>query len=271
MAVLGLVSLGPPAQAEEHQLLQQTHAWGRFGKGSWREVQILTENFDEQGALTNSSTTDNKTTVEDVTPERVTLRIEVTVEIAGQKFPSQPQIIKQGYAGENVGQSVSIKPLSHEVLVVDDREIPCETQQIEIVGGVSKEVSIISYSPRLRPTILKRKSILSDVASARTTQESVSEVYALDRRLNVLGENKTGFRVRLVQKNDRGTTTTRSVHVLDVPGEVVSHTSEKLDPKGRLVRRSTLELVAYSVEEDDSVRDGSRGRMRRHKRGRDSR
>ena len=271
MAVLGLVSLGPPAQAEEHQLLQQTHAWGRFGKGSWREVRILTENFDEQGALTNSSTTDNKTTIEDVTPERVTLRIEVTVEIAGQKFPSQPQIIKQGYAGENVGQSVSIKPLSHEVLVVDDREIRCETQQIEIVGGASKEVSIISYSPRLTPAILKRKSILSDVASARTTQESVSEVYALDRRLNVLGENKTGFRVRLVQKNDRGTTTTRSVHVLDVPGEVVSHTSEKLDPKGRLVRRSTLELVAYGVEGDDSVRDGSRGRMRRHKRARDSR
>ncbi|MBI3838657.1 MAG: hypothetical protein HY288_12085 [Planctomycetia bacterium] len=270
LAVLGLVSMELSAPAEDYGLLQQTHAWGRFGKGSWRQVRILTESFDDHGTLTNSSTTDNKTTIEEVTPERVTLKIEVTVEIAGQKFPSQPQIIKQGYAGENVGQSVSIKPLSQEVLIVDDREIPCQTQQIEILGGASKEVSLISYSPRVTPSILKRKSTTSEVASARTTQETVSEVYALDMPFKVLGEIRSAYSMRLVQKNNRGTTTTWSVHVHDVPGEVVAHSSKKLDSQGRLVRRSTLELVAYGVEGDDSFRDGGR-RVRRYKRGRESR
>ena len=271
LAVLGMASLGLSAQAEEHPLLQQSHAWGRFGKGSWRQVRILTESFDEHGALTNSSTTNNKTTIEEVTPERVTLKIEVNVEIAGQKFPSQPQIIKQGYAGENVGQSVSIKPLSKEVLVVDDHEIPCETQQIEILGGASKEVSLISYTPRLTPAILKRKTTTTEVASARTTQEAVSEVYALDMPFEVLGEIKSAFSVKLVQKNDHGTTTTWSVHVREVPGEVVLHSSKKLDGQGRLVKRSTLELVAYGEDGDDSLRDGGRGRKRRYKRAREIR
>lgn len=256
--------------AENLGLLQQAHAWGRFGKGAWRHVQIVTENFDEQGRLTNSSTTDNRTTVEEVTPERVTLRVEVTMEIAGQRIPSQSQIIKQGYAGESVGQSVSIKPLDPQVVVVDGREIACETEQIEILGGVSKETSLISYSLRSTPSILKRKTTSSDPATAKTTQESVTEVYALDRPFTLLDEVKirSGYCVRQVQKNEHGTTTTWSDHVPDVPGEVVSESSKKVDTQGRLVRRSTLELVAYGAEGDESSRDLGARRNRRYKRAR---
>ena len=259
-------SLSMVQGAEADLVLQQSHAWGRFGKGSWRQVRIVTESFDELGHLTHSSITDNKTTVEEVTPERVTLKIEVTVEVAGQKFPSQPQTIKQGYAGENVGQTVSIKSLAPEVVIVDGREIPCETQQIEILGGASKEVSLISYSLQLTPPILKRKSTLSDVASAKMVQQATSEVKALDMSRTVLDEiePRTAYLVLQEQKTDRGTTTTWSWHVPEVPGEIVDQSSKKVDGQGRLVRRSTLELVGYNVEGHDL---GAR-RTRRHKRGR---
>ena len=86
-------------------------------------------------------------------------------------------------------------------------------------------------------------------------QESVSEVVKLNESHTVLGEPKTAYRVRLVQKSDRGTTTTLSVHVPDVPGEVVRQTSEKMDASGKLERRSKLELVGYGVESDDSFRE----------------
>ena len=269
LGVLGTLGVAAPVGgAEEPGILQQAHAWGRFGKGSWRRVRIVTESFDEQGNLTNSSTTDNKTSLEEVTPERVTLKVEVTVEIAGQRFLSPQQIIKQGYAGENIGQTVSIKPLLPELLTIAGREIRCETQEIEIVGGNNKEVSQISYSPQLTPPILKRKSTMSDPISGKTTQEAMTEVYVLDKQLQVLGEERTGFSVRQVQKNDRGSTTTVSDNVYDIPGEVVSHSSKKLDSQGRLVRRSTLELVAYGAVEDDSHRETGRMRTRRHKRTR---
>ncbi len=267
---LGLLGLSPlQLRADDAGEQRQAHAWGRFGKGSWRQVRIVTESFDADGKLVNSSTTDNTTTLDEVTSERIALRVEVTVEVAGQKFPSQPQIIRQGYAGESVGQTVSIKPLKMETVTVGDREIVCDTEQVEILGGQSKEVSLVHYSARLTPRVLKRRSTTSDVASGKTVQESVSEVVKLNESHTVMGEPKTAYRVRLVQKSDRGTTTTLSVHVPDVPGEVVRQTSEKMDASGKLERRSKLELVGYGVESDDSFREtGGRRSRRAAKRGR---
>lgn len=267
---LCLLGAGAFCHAEEINSQRQSHAWGRFVKGAWRQVQIVTDSFDERGKLTNSSLTDNKTTIEEITPDRVTLKVEVTVEIAGQKFPSQPQLIKQGFAGENVGQTVMIKPLGGEKLLIDGREMLCESEQIEIIGGVSKEVSLVSYAHRQPPLIVKRKSTTSDAASGKTTQESLSEVLLIDLPYNVLDEHKNAYCERMVQKNDHGTTTTLSFHVPEVPGEVVFHTSKKLDTQGRLVRRSTLELVAYSAGggSDEVYREPVGRRARRHKRGR---
>ncbi len=270
LVVCGWMGLASAAAAAElGDILQQAHAWARFGKGSWRQVRILTENFDERGKVTSSSTTDNIITLEDLTAEQVTLKVEVTVEIAGQKFPSPAQLIQQGYAGETAGQTVSIKSLDGELLMVDGREIPCESRLIEILGGGNKEVIQLSYSPRMTPTILKRKSTTSDATSGKTVQEAVTEVFALDRRLKVLDEpgERRGYRMRQVLKSDRGTTTTWSDHVHDVPGEVVAHSAQKFDEQGRLVRRTTLELVDYGADGDEKFRDLPR-RVRRHKRAR---
>jgi len=249
-------------------VLQQTHAWARFGKGAWREVRIITESFDDQGHLTNSNTTDNKTTIEEITPERVTLRVDITVEIAGRRVPSPPQIIKQGYAGENVGQTVAVKPLGTDKLLIEGREIPCESQQIEVLGGLTKEITQVSYAPQAMPVVLKRKSMLIDTANSKTTQETLTEVLSLDMSHRVLDETelRTAFWERMVQKNDRGTTTTWSIHVPEIPGEVVYHSSKKQDSTGHLVRRSTLELVGYGIESPDFANPAMP--RRRHKRGR---
>jgi hypothetical protein len=270
LAMWGWVALTSLAVgADSPDILQRANSWARFGKGSWRQVRIVTENFDQQGKVVNASTTDNTTTLVEVTPEHVTLKVEVTVELGGQTFPSPPQVVQQGYAGETAGQTVSIKPLDGELLTVDGREIPCEARQIEILGGGNKEVIQISYSPGTTPAILKRKSTTTDAASGKTMQEAVSEVFALDRRLKVLDDlrERRGYRVRQVLKSDRGTTTTWSDQVPDVPGEVIAHSSQKLDERGRLVRRTTLQLVAYGVEGDDGYRELPR-RGRRHRRGR---
>jgi hypothetical protein len=269
-----LTSLGagaPIAAAAQHDaLLQQSHAWARFGKGSWRQVRIVTQSFDEQGQPADSSITDNKTTVEEVTPERVTLKVEVTVEVGGQRFPSQPQIVKQGYAGETVGQTISVKPLAGETVSIDGRDVQCKTEQIEIVGGVTREVNLISYSADYVPAILKRKSTMSDAAGTKTMQEATSEVKALDMPRRVLNElePKNAYLVRQEQKNDRGVTTTWAWHVPDVPGEIVDQCSKKVDNQGRMVRRTTLELVGYGVTsmDDDSYREVGHRRARRAKR-----
>lgn len=263
---LAIVAPLAPA-AENDAFLQHAHAWARFGQGSWRTVRIVTQNFDERSEPTDSSITDNKTTVEEVTPERVTLKVEVTVEVAGQRFPSQPQIIKQGYAGETIGQTISVKSLEGETVSIDGEQIECETEQIEILGGVTREVSLISYAPEHVPAILKRKSTMSDAAGTKTMQEATSEVKAAGLARRVLDERelKPAYLVRQVQRNDRGVTTTWSWHVPEVPGEIVDQCSKKVDTQGRLVRQTTLELVDYGVVGSDSDDAGGR-RTRRARR-----
>ncbi len=269
LAAMLISTLWPqPASAAEPSLLQQTHPWGRFAKGSWRRVIIVTETFDEQGKLANSSTTDSKTTLEEVTPERVTLRVEVTMEVAGQRIPSQPQVVKQGYAGESIGQTVSLKPLGGETIVVEGREIPCQSEEIEIAGAAGKEVTQISFANLPTPLVLRRKSTTTDPASGKTSQESTSEVWAIDKPVHVLDDIQNGYAVRVVQKNEHGVTTTWSDNVPSVPGEVVSQSSRKLDSQGRIVRRSTTELVGYGAEGESSSREPVRRPSRRTKRAR---
>lgn len=267
-----LVAVADMAPAADNDaLLQQAHAWARFGNDSWRKVRIVTQDFDEEGVPTNSSITDNTTTVLDVTPERVTLKVEVTLELAGQRFDSQPQIIKQGYAGETVGQTVSVKSLEGETVSIDGMDVRCEKEQIEILGGVTREVSLISFADKHIPAILKRKSTMSDAAGTKTVQEATSEVKAIDmprRLLNEL-EPKSAYLVRQEQRNEHGITTTWSWHVPEVPGEIVDQCSKKVDNQGRLVRRTTLELVGYNVTsmaQDDLSRDVGGRRARRAKR-----
>jgi hypothetical protein len=276
LILLGAVLLLAPARttaAEHDSVLQEAHPWARFAKGAWLQVRILTQNFDDQGRATDSSLTDNKTTLMEVTPERVTLQVEVTVEVAGQRFPSQPQIIMQGYAGETISESPKVKPLDPETLIIDGRAIRCENQQIEIIGGVTREVSLITFAPLHRPAILRRKSTLSDATGNKLMQEVTSEVKALDMSRRVLdeAEPKAAHLVRLEQKNDRGTTITWSWHVPEIPGEIVDQCSQKTDADGHLVRRTMLELVGYGIAnveevETPSVPEASPRRTRRKQR-----
>jgi hypothetical protein len=264
---------GTAGADELDDLLWQAHPWARFGKGAWRHVRIVTENYDAEGKLTDGSLTDNKTTVTDVTPERVTLQVEVTVEVSGQKFPSQPQIIAQGYAGETLGKIAPAKTLEPQTLTIDGREIRCEARQLDISGGVTNERTQIVFAAGHHPAILRRQSTLRETGDGKELQEITSQVMSLNMIRHLVGQEKpqSVYLVRTSQKNDRGTTITWSWHAPDVPGEVVDECSHKTDAEGRVVRRTTMELVGYGhgepveVETEDTSDAPSR-RIRRQQR-----
>lgn len=272
--LLCLIATAGPAGANElDELLEQAHPWARFGKGAWRHVRIVTENYDAEGKPTDGSLTDNKTTVTDVTPERVTLQVEVTVEVGGQKFPSQPQTIVQGYAGETLGKTTPPKALEPQTLTIDGREVRCEARQLEISGGVTTEQTLVVFAAGHEPPILRRQSTLREAGDGKELQEIASQVMSLHmiRHLVQQDEPQDVYLVRTNQKNDRGTTITWSWHAPEVPGEVVDECSHKTDAEGRVVRRTTLELVGYGlgepveVETDESS-DSSQRRTRRTQR-----
>jgi hypothetical protein len=70
---------------------------------------------------------------------------------------------------------------------------------------------------------------------------------AIDMPSKVLTEIKSTSHVRVMHQQGKASTLTLEVHAADVPGGVVSHTSKETDETGRVVRRSTLELLDYGI------------------------
>ena len=262
-ALVLVVLCSATLHAEDRSALQIYHPWGRFHPGSWTQLRQITETLDTSGRVVSLSTTDTRTTLVQVTADGVTLKVDVTVELAGKRLANPPQTIKQGFAEQSPGQTVSLKQLGATELAIDGKKIPCQAEQLEIIGGGQRRLVSVNYSDN-RPHILRKVSTSSSLPSGTTTSELTSEVIALDMPYKILNETKQVCYVKTVQKQE-GTTTTVSVHAESVPGEIVSHTSKKIDAGGQLVRRSTLELVDYRVEtsEPQTPPEGSR-RARRH-------
>ncbi len=237
-------SIVAAAPAEEMPPLRYHHPWGRCGEGSWQTVRMTTESLDERGQVTAISITDTRTTLDQVTPDGVTLKVEVTVEVGGRRMATQPQIVKQSFSGATNGENVTIKKLDPTTLDIDGKSLTCDSQELSIMSKAQKRTSLISYTDK-SPHILKRTVLATESTNPAGNFEATSEVIELDMPYKVLSELKSAAVVRSVQKSPSGTTATLSVNVSDVPGDIVAHSSKKLDADGRVVRRSTLELTGY--------------------------
>src|SRR5262245_48471708 len=100
-AALPLVAQDAPVQAPAAENGVRTFRdWESFSPGAWKQVRVHREVFDEHEKVASSSITDTKTTLVDKDEKGFTLSVEVSVEVAGQEFPSPPQTVWYGYNGE---------------------------------------------------------------------------------------------------------------------------------------------------------------------------
>jgi hypothetical protein len=242
-AILGLFSQGTFGQ--EPGMPAKLHPWGRFEPGAWKLVQVVTETLNEQGQVVSISTSDTKTTLVEINGDGVTLEIQACMEVAGKRFEAEPQTIKQGFYGDAAVPNLKPKEPTDGHVVIEDRKIPCKILQLAFEGPTGKTTTSIYYSASLAPYALKRETVSGNAESKNETQV---DVLALDMPVKVLGSIRSGSHVRTLCKTSKGTVTTLAVVLPEVPGGVVSHSCKEVDSTGRLLRRSTLELVNYGTE-----------------------
>ena len=231
-----------PAYPTDH------HPWGRFPLGSWKLVRVVSETLDAEGRVANITMTETRTTLVASDASNYTLRIDTTVEVAGRRFASVPQLVKHGYYGESPGQPVSVKDLGESQLALDGRLVACELRQAVIESDGVKRVSKIHYSSTVPPYQLRRETTAEDVSDEKKTTTLV-EIVSLDLPQRVVGEIKKASYVKTTHKQGAGTKVTLEVQCDDVPGGVVSHWASETDSAGKTIRRSTLELVDYEIPE----------------------
>ncbi len=254
VAVGFLVSMAVHVTAED---VRSRHQWGRFRPGAWKRVRIQTETFDERGNSANLSTTETYTVLTEVTDKNYGLRVEVQIDVSGKRFSAQPQVIRQGYYGETDGQEAVVRKVSDSSVSVGGQPIPSKIQEVVIVGSNSKRVMTMHISDQFPMFALKRDCKSTDTDGKQVQYTTAVEVLALDMPHKVLNEIRDAAFIKTVHKQGKNTTVAVEVDCPDVPGGVVSHSLREEDDKGRVIRRSTLELLDYGIgpanSDDDSV------------------
>jgi hypothetical protein len=224
------------------------HAWARFTIGSWKKVRVFTETLDDKGQVERASTSETKSTLVAVDEASFTLKVEVTVEVAGKRFVSQPTTITQGFLGEAAGQRVATESLGAGEVTICGQRYPTEVRRVTIHGDGVTRVSTIQVSDEVPPYTLRRETKTTSTDGKPDGGDSLVEVIAVDMPYRVFTKVKPTAFVKTVQTQSNGLmTATVEVHCVDIPGAVVTHSKIEYDAAGNIVRRSTLELIAYEV------------------------
>jgi hypothetical protein len=248
------------SQAADAGPSRKHHPWGRCSPGAWKIVHVVTKSIDERGLVSQTSTTETKTTLTELDDEGVTLEVRAIVESAGRRFDPEPQIIKQSFRGELGGRDAKITDRGTGTVMVEDTKVPCRIAEMEYSDAISKTTTTVYYSDSFSPYILKRTSTTADL-EGKHLSDTLVEVVAVNMPCEVLGEMKCAAQVKTIHRNPNGTISTLAFVSPDVPGGVVGHTSKELDKSGRLVRQSVLKLVAFSFDPEEE-RTGIFGRKR---------
>jgi hypothetical protein len=247
--VLGVAASFAPALAKEPGLPAKLHAWGRFEPGTWKLVRVVTESLNEQGQVVSTSITDTKTTLVSIDGDGVTLEVETCIEVAGKRYLSEPQTIRQGFYGETAGADAKLKDPTDGEVVIEDRKIPCKIQQLTADGTSGKMAATLHYSTTVFPFVLKRASAATEADGTAASETNV-DVVALDMPVRVHGAIRAAAYIKTVYRTTKATVTTMAVVAPDVPGGVVSQSSKELTKTGQPVGRSTLELLDYNSDPD---------------------
>lgn len=246
LLVAGAILLASPCAAQETELTAQQHPWGRFPAGSWRSVRVVTETLDEKGQVAGITKTETRTTLVAADTRGYSLKSETTVEVAGKQFMSQPQVVKHGYYGEPDGQTVAVKKLGPAELEIDGRKVASDVRQATFESDGVKRVSTIHFSSDVSPYQLRRETV-TEAATEDQRSTTLVETIALDMPQKVHGQVRPAAFLKTTRKSPQGTKVTVEIHCDEVPGGVVSHSANETDASGRVIRRSTLELIDYEI------------------------
>lgn len=247
--------------AQEVAIPREHHCWGSFQPGAWKLVRVVTQTLDDEGRVSSTSSTETRTTLLRADESGVTLHVEVCMEVAGKQFETQPQTVRQDYYGELTCQNMKVQREEDGQVMVEGTTIPCKVLQLECKEPNSQTQTRVYYSDSVVPHVLKRESVTTSADNDKSLGESSIEVVARNMPYNVLSEIKSAAYLKQVHKHPKGRNVTWVVMSTDVPGGVVSQSSKESDQVGRIIRRSTLELLDYGLTPQPE-RTGLFGRKR---------
>ena len=147
-------------------------------------------------------------------------------------------------------------------MTIEGQVIPCRVEEAEANTAGGRTVTRTFYSRFISPYVLRRES-KTTAPDGKTIDDTTFRVVSLDRPCKIAPRIRRAAWVEAVSTTSSGTTVTRAFTTSEVPGGVVCHTADEMDPKGHLTRHSSLLLVDYGLQpERDDFDASSRTRTR---------
>lgn len=252
--------------ADQKPVLRQNHPWGRFKPGAWKRVRLHRQTVDTTGQVTATSTQETLAQLRAADEQGYALLIERSVNVGGKVVNDAPQEWRGGYCEEVGDETATVVTLGAQKVEINDATIDTEVREIVVQHGGSKRVQRINYSDRVAPYVLRRVNIPDEnEGRGQKSAQLAVDVLALEMPYPVLGELRTAAYVRTVHKAEKTTTTTVEVFCGDVPGGVVAHSSVIRDDQGRVIERSTLELLGFDTNASVKPETNRLGRLGRRR------
>lgn len=256
LSLLIAICVLAPANASlgQARVTRTTHPWGQFGPQSWSLVRKVSETYDESGKASGATVTETKTTLLAVDDDTYTVKIESTVEVAGKKIVAEPKVIRQTFEDLPIDVTVAVKVVAgDQTLEVEERRLNCQVYEIAHSSTLQKTNTKTYFCSKVAPYVLRRETTTVNATNGNTESQTIMSAVALDMPFRVVSENKPTVHFRTHQKHPLGSISTLVIHCQEVPGGLVSQSSKELDAQNRVIRRSTVELIDYSVKPADEV------------------
>lgn len=237
-----------PLQAENWKYPAEHHPWGRFPVGTWREIEITTETFDENNKLFGRSVTTQKEILKAVSEDSYVIDVQATVDVSGKRIqgPWNTRVLR--LATDRPGAIFSSTRQDDHLLALSIGAVSCQVWEVRYSDESSNLVDRVYYSPEVYPHVLARNVI-------EQTEDSPVEMAPLDAVATVAQTLPHTFEGRIlesvtqqtVRRREKGNSQTVAILASEIPGGELEAQSTDFNSAGRRIRWSVQKLLGHGT------------------------
>ncbi len=234
----------PPVQPWSYPA--NLHAWARFPLGAWREIEVTTETYDENGKLFGRSVTTQREILKAIASDGYVLEVQATVDVAGKRIegPWNTRVLR--LSTDRSGTIFSSVRHADELLALNVGAVNCQVWELRSTEESHIKLDRVYFSPELFPHLLRRDVIKQSENSPieappldSTTTLARAVPYVLDGRIVECANQVT------VRRREKGDSQTLALLSPLVPGGEVRSRTTDFDSVGRRIRWSVQKLISY--------------------------
>jgi|GEM_PF-4488635 len=232
------------------------HPWASFEPGAWRELQIVSEAYDEAGQVVNRSVTQQKEVLEAVDDEKYVLKVQATVDLSGKRIVGDWKTRVSHLSVDGAGPLVDSRRLADQAWSLAGRTTDCQVWELRYRDGARKLKDRLFYHPQQFPFVWRRETF-SEEQTQDAEAERVMEMVATTLPYQ-LGEQLLECScLRTLRHRAKGDTVRLAFLSSAVPGGEVSAWFTDTDAAGRRVRSSAAQLLTFSTRPEVALEASS--------------